>query len=83
MNTTNPRKNIEGYSDPTAYNALKRIQPEEYRKKHTYRPLVFICSPFAGEIERNINNARRYCTFCRETRNDTYCTSFVVPAVLG
>ncbi len=63
MNTTNPRRNSEGYCDLTVYNALNRIQPEEYRKTHTYRPLVYICSPFAGDIECNINNARRYCAF--------------------
>jgi hypothetical protein len=28
-----------------------------------YRPLVFICSPFAGEVKRNLENARRYCRF--------------------
>lgn len=25
-NTTNPRRNAEGYSDPTAYEALKNIE---------------------------------------------------------
>ena len=25
--------------------------------------LIFICSPFAGDVEWNINNARRYCRF--------------------
>lgn len=28
-NTTNPRRNAEGYSDPTAYEALKNIEREE------------------------------------------------------
>lgn len=27
-NTTNPRRNAEGYSDPTAYEALKNIERE-------------------------------------------------------
>lgn len=27
-NTTNPRRNAEGYSDPTAYGALKNIERE-------------------------------------------------------
>ena len=26
-------------------------------------PLIFICSPFAGDTERNINRARGYCRF--------------------
>lgn len=63
MNTTNPRKNSEGYSDPTVYEALKQIQREDHLKKNRYRPLVYICSPFAGDIESNIQNARRYCAF--------------------
>ncbi len=63
MNTTNPYKNSVGYSDPTVYSALKQIQREEFRKNPSYRPLVYICSPFAGDIARNIANTRRYCVF--------------------
>lgn len=29
----------------------------------TSRPLVFICSPLAGNLEHNIQNARMYCHF--------------------
>ena len=36
-NTTNPRLNVEGYSDPTAYKALKNIEREEYEKFHIVR----------------------------------------------
>ena len=25
------------------------------------RPLIFICSPYRGDVEPNIQNARRYC----------------------
>lgn len=63
MNSTNPHKNSEGYSDPTVYEALKQIQREEHLKNNPYRPLVYICSPFAGDIESNIQNTRRYCVF--------------------
>ncbi len=28
-----------------------------------YKPLVYICSPFAGEVERNTEAARRYSRF--------------------
>lgn len=31
--------------------------------KARFRPIVYVCSPFAGDIERNIANARRYCRF--------------------
>lgn len=30
-------------------------------KPKNYRKIVYICSPFAGDEETNIANARRYC----------------------
>jgi len=53
--------NAEGYYDPTPYEALLRIEREA--KKAPYRPMVFICSPYAGDIERNIRKAQGYCRF--------------------
>ena len=53
--------NSEGYFDPTAYEALTTIEAEI--KKQNFRPLVYICSPFSGEVEKNIENARRYSRF--------------------
>ena len=55
------KKNAEGYSDPTAYEALLRVWAEE--KRSAFRPLVFICSPYAGDTDTNIQNARRFCRF--------------------
>ena len=43
------------------YQALTNI--EEEQRKARFRPIVYVCSPFAGDIERNIANARRYCRF--------------------
>ena len=54
--------NGEGYHDPTAYEALTTISRDE-KKRKSYRPLVFICSPLAGNIEGNIENARQYSKF--------------------
>lgn len=53
--------NSEGYYDPTAYEALSHIEREA--KKTAYKPLVFICSSYAGDIERNTERARGYCRF--------------------
>jgi hypothetical protein len=53
--------NFEGYPDPTAYEALKTIEAEV--KKQPFRPIVFICSPFAGNVERNITKAQGYSRF--------------------
>ena len=60
------RINKEGYPDPTAYQALsgieKREKTEEMRRRR-FRPLVYICSPYAGNTEDNKQNARIYSRF--------------------
>lgn len=55
--------NSEGYHDPTTYEALSRIEKEEKAAKKAYRPLVYICSRYAGEVETNVNMARVYSRF--------------------
>ena len=55
------KRNSEGYLDPTAAEALANVAREERSKAKQYRPLVYICSPFAGEIEYNLSRARGYC----------------------
>ena len=55
------KRNSEGYSDPTAAEALANVAREERAKANKYRPLVYICSPYSGEIEYNISRARGYC----------------------
>lgn len=57
----NMRYNHEGYADPTAYAAMMAIEKDSRRKAQ--RPLVFISSPLAGDIEGNTCAARRYCRF--------------------
>lgn len=39
--------NSEGYYDPTAYEAMS-ISEKEERALRAFRPIVYICSPFAG-----------------------------------
>ena len=56
------KRNSEGYPDPTAYEALSLIEKEE-RALRAFRPIVFICSPFAGDIEKNVKAAREYSRF--------------------
>ena len=53
--------NSEGYFSPTEFEAFTRIEQEE--KKAAYRPVVYICSPYSGDTERNIENARKYSRF--------------------
>lgn len=60
--------NHEGYSDPTTYEALTNIHRDEMAadKKAAYRPLVYVCSPYAGDTQNNINNARKFSRFTAE-----------------
>ena len=64
--------NHEGYHDPTPYLAflnipdpVKEAKKEKERRDRLarYRPLVYICSPYAGDVKANVLNARRYCRF--------------------
>ena len=58
-------KNAEGYPDPTAFGAFCSIEKEE-KALRAFRPIVYICSPYAGDIETNTAAARRYCRFAVE-----------------
>ena len=56
------RFNSEGYYDPTPHEALSNMKKEA----RPWKPLVYVASPFAGDVERNVMNARRYCRFAVE-----------------
>lgn len=53
------RFNSEGYYDPTPHKALSNIEKES----RVWKSLVYVASPFAGDIARNTENAIRYCRF--------------------
>ena len=57
--------NSAGYYDPTTYEALTNVAAEA--KAARFRPLVYICSPYAGEVETNVENARRYSRHAVDT----------------
>lgn len=54
--------NAEGYYDPTAYEAMTNIIKEE-KAFFAFRPVVYICSPYAGDVETNVKAAQRYSRF--------------------
>ena len=56
------KRNAEGYNDPTAYEALTLIEKEEHALR-AFRPIVYICSPYAGDIDRNVKAAQNYSRF--------------------
>ena len=57
--------NDEHYLDPTPQQALSTIEAEKKAMK-TYRPLVYVCSPYSGDTLKITENARRYSRFAFE-----------------
>ena len=53
--------NASGCKDLTAYEAIGNIIKQE--KVERFRPLIYICSPYRGEVEINVANARKYSKF--------------------
>ena len=60
---SNDYRNSEGYADPTAGEALSRILANERQSLRAFRPIVYICSPYSGDVEANVAAARRYSRF--------------------
>ena len=60
--------NHEGYHDPTVYEAFTGIEKERKQEKQAvkqlrasyavYRPIVYICSPYAGDVKQNVRRAQ-------------------------
>lgn len=58
--------NSEGYPDPTHYAVERKMEREERERKralHQYRPIVYICSPFSGDVRENKRRARSYSRY--------------------
>lgn len=76
--------NAEGYISPTEHEAFTRLEKEEKaaRKAAAFRPIVYICSPYSGDAERNIENAKKYSRFavdihCLPITPHIYFTQFM------
>ena len=48
--------NGSGCKNPTPYKAIKNAEKKYY-------PLVYICSPFSGDVENNVIKAQRYSRY--------------------
>jgi hypothetical protein len=61
--------NSEGYFSPTEFEALSSIKRQERaaRKAAAYRPIVYICSPYSGDVEHNTEKAKTYCRFASDS----------------
>lgn len=52
-------RNQEGYSDPVPFQAISNIDTVQKR----YMPMVYICSAYRGDVEKNERKARKYCRY--------------------
>ena len=79
--------NVEGYHDPTVYEALMNIEKESKEAQKLvpgrYRPLVYICSPYAGDVLNNERKARRYCQFAVRKRAIPVASHLLYPQILN
>lgn len=73
-------RNSEGYPDPTAADALTNVARVE--KMKAWKPCVFICSPYAGDVDRNTRNARRFLKFAVDQGAIPFAPHLLYPQVL-
>lgn len=84
------RNNAAGYSDPTTYEALTNIEKDDADKaekqrelsRKKYRPKVYVCSPFAGDVKTNTISARRYCAFAVKEGYIPFASHLLYPQIL-
>ncbi len=53
------KRNAEGYMDLTAYQAIRAADT----KKFSFRPIIYVCSPYSGDTAGNTERAKRYSRF--------------------
>lgn len=77
-------RNSEGYYDPVAGEVFTRIAREERQaeRERRYRPLVYVCSPYAGDTIRNILAAQKYCRFAVEQNTIPLASHLLYPQFL-
>ena len=84
-------KNDEGYKDPTAGLAIshymkdyKAKQRDRWRREEAIksRPMVYVISPYAGDIEENTAAAIRYCQYAIERNKIPLASHLLYPAML-
>ena len=77
--------NAEGYYDPVIYEALTKIEKEERaaRKAAAFRPMVYICSPYSKNIEKNIANARMYSRFAVAKKTIPFAPHLLLPQYIS
>ena len=52
--TLDPKKNFEGYPDPTAYEAIKNVMHDDLRLKHAIREMQDVAHEYGFHVEERI-----------------------------
>lgn len=76
-------RNHEGYPDPTAGTVMAKIEQEAYRERCPFMPLIYICSPFQGDIESNVQAARHYSRFALSQKCLPIAPHLLFPQFMG
>jgi len=71
--------NINVNPDPNDFDALVSIPTEGKWSM----PLVYICSPYAGDIDTNIQNAKLYCRYAIEKDCIPIAPHLLYPQILN
>lgn len=73
------------FDDSTTDVVLSDIHSDEMaaEKKAVYRPLVYICSPYAGDTAENVKNARRYSRFAFEQNTIPIAAHLLFPQFMN
>lgn len=84
-------KNSEGYLDPTAGKAVGQVMKEyqknqkELWKRHyemKNRRKVYVVSKYAGEVDKNVADAIRYCRYVIENGKMPIASHLLYPGML-
>ena len=79
------KSNAESYYNSSTYKALNRIEKEERaaRKTASFKPVVYVCSPYSGDIDRNIANARMYSRFAVAKNTIPFAPHLLLPQYIS
>jgi hypothetical protein len=49
----------DGFADVDAYDALEALETKHFAP----RPIIYVCSPYSGDVAGNVEKAKRYSRF--------------------
>lgn len=74
-------ENPEGYIDPTAAQAVRKVTREE--RWDVPMRMVYICSRYGGDVRRNTKDAIRFCRFAMEKGFIPVASHLLYPRILN